>query len=92
LDFLNNKVGTDMAEKEPKSTSGHSCLESHERLNVIGSPNFRCFVGLSCCGSGFSLPVLASEVALMCLLCRENTVMYLIRIMVPPKQKFQELT
>jgi hypothetical protein len=37
-DLLNNKVGTDMAEKEPKSTSGHSCLEPHERLNVIDSP------------------------------------------------------
>jgi hypothetical protein len=32
-DFLNDKVGTDMTEKEPKSTSGHSCLE----VNVIGS-------------------------------------------------------
>jgi hypothetical protein len=38
LDLLNDKVGTDMAEKEPKSTSGHSCLKAHERLNVIGSP------------------------------------------------------
>jgi hypothetical protein len=37
-DFLNDKVGTDIAEKEPKSTSKHSCLEPHERLNVIGSP------------------------------------------------------
>jgi hypothetical protein len=37
-DFLNDKVGTDMAEKEPKSISGYSCLEAHERLNVIGSP------------------------------------------------------
>jgi hypothetical protein len=36
-DFLNNKVGIDMVEKEPKSTSGHSCLKPHERLNVIGS-------------------------------------------------------
>jgi hypothetical protein len=43
--FLNDKVGTDMAEKEPKSTSGHSCLEPYERLNVIGFPNFRCFIG-----------------------------------------------
>jgi hypothetical protein len=54
LDILNDKVGTDMAEKGPKSTFGHSCMEPHERLNVIGSPNFRCFVGLSCCGSGFA--------------------------------------
>jgi hypothetical protein len=53
LDVLNDKVGTNMAEKEPKSTSRHSCLDPHERLNVIDSPNFRCFVGLSCCGSGF---------------------------------------
>jgi hypothetical protein len=36
-DLLNDKVGTNMAEKEPKSTSGQSCLEAHERLNVIGS-------------------------------------------------------
>jgi hypothetical protein len=34
-DFLNDKVGTDMAKKEPKSISEHSCLESHKRLNVI---------------------------------------------------------
>jgi hypothetical protein len=27
-DFLDDKVGTDMAKKEPKSTSGHSYLES----------------------------------------------------------------
>jgi hypothetical protein len=27
-----------MAEKEPKSTFKHSCLEAHERLNMIGSP------------------------------------------------------
>jgi hypothetical protein len=39
--------------KEPKSTSRHSCLEPHKRLNVIDSRNFRCFVGLSCCGSSF---------------------------------------
>jgi hypothetical protein len=52
-DLLNDKVGTDMIEKEPKSTSGHSCLEAHERLNVIGSQNFTCFVGLTCCGSAF---------------------------------------
>jgi hypothetical protein len=45
FDFLNDKVGTDMAEKEPKFTSRHSCLEPHERVNVIGSPNFRYFVG-----------------------------------------------
>jgi hypothetical protein len=67
LHFLNDKVGTDKTEKEPKSTSGQSCLEPHETLNVIDSPNFRCFVGLSCCGSGFlrgSLPALPSEVAL----------------------------
>jgi hypothetical protein len=51
--FLSDKVGTDMVEKELKSTSGHACLEPHERLDVIGSPNFRCFVGLSHCGSGF---------------------------------------
>jgi hypothetical protein len=37
MNFLNDKVGTDMAEKEPKSTSKHSCLKPHERLNVIGS-------------------------------------------------------
>jgi hypothetical protein len=37
-DLLIDKVGTNMAEKEPKSTSGHSCLEPHERLNVIDSP------------------------------------------------------
>jgi hypothetical protein len=55
LDFLNDKVGTDMAVKESKSTFGHSCLEPHERLNVIGSPNFRCFIELSRCGSGFLL-------------------------------------
>ena len=54
LDVLNDKVENDMAEKEPKSTFGHSCLEPHERLNVIGSPNFRCFIGLSYCGSGFA--------------------------------------
>jgi hypothetical protein len=36
-----------MAEKEPKSISGHSSLEHRERLNVIGSPNFRCFIELS---------------------------------------------
>jgi hypothetical protein len=52
-DLLNDKAGTDMAEKEPKSTSGHSCLEAYERLNVIGSQNFRCFVGLICYGSAF---------------------------------------
>jgi hypothetical protein len=52
-DFLNDKVGIDMVEKEPKSTFGHSSLEPHERLNVIGSPNFKCFVGLTCCGSAF---------------------------------------
>jgi hypothetical protein len=52
-DFLNDKVGIDMAEKDPKSTSRHSGLEPHERLNVIGSPNFRCFVGLSYYGNGF---------------------------------------
>jgi hypothetical protein len=34
-DFLNDKVGTNMAEKEPKSTSWHSCLEPHERLREI---------------------------------------------------------
>jgi hypothetical protein len=56
LDFLNDKVGIDMIEKKPNFTSGHSCLESRERLNMIGSPNFRCFVGLSCCGSGFLTP------------------------------------
>jgi hypothetical protein len=38
-DFLKDKVGTDMTEKEPKSTSRHSCLEPHKKLNVIGSPN-----------------------------------------------------
>jgi hypothetical protein len=27
-----------MAEKEPKSTSEHSCVEAHGRLNEIGSP------------------------------------------------------
>jgi hypothetical protein len=53
LDFLNDKVETDMVEKEPKSISGHSCLKPHERLNVIGSPNFRYFIGLSSSGSGF---------------------------------------
>jgi hypothetical protein len=37
-DLLNDKVGTDMAKKERKSTSRHSCLEAHERLYVIGSP------------------------------------------------------
>jgi hypothetical protein len=26
-DFLDDKVGIDMVEKEPKSISGHSCLE-----------------------------------------------------------------
>jgi hypothetical protein len=48
-DFLNDKVKTDMAEKEPKSTSRHSCMESHKRLNVIGSPNIRYLVGLQSC-------------------------------------------
>jgi hypothetical protein len=41
LDFLNDKVRTDMTEKEPKSTFRHSCLEPYKRLNKIGSPNFR---------------------------------------------------
>jgi hypothetical protein len=54
LDVINDKVGTDMAEKKPRSTFGHSCLESHKILNVIGSPKFRYFIGLSCCGSGFA--------------------------------------
>jgi hypothetical protein len=52
-DFLCGKVGTDMAEKEPKSTFGHSYLELHERLNVIDYPNFSCLIGLPSCGSGF---------------------------------------
>jgi hypothetical protein len=41
-----------MAEMEPKSTSGHSYVEPHERLNVIGFPNFRCLVGLPHYGVG----------------------------------------
>jgi hypothetical protein len=52
-DFLNDIVGTDMAEKEPKSASWYSYLEPNEKLNVIGSPNFRCLIGLPCCTSGF---------------------------------------
>jgi hypothetical protein len=60
-DFLNDKVGIDMAEKEPKSTSGHSCVEPHGRLNMIGFPNFRCLVGLPRCGSGFFKSLCASS-------------------------------
>jgi hypothetical protein len=53
LEFLNDKVGTKMAKKEPKFTSGHSYLDPHERLNVIGFSNFRCLTRLPSCGSGF---------------------------------------
>jgi hypothetical protein len=59
-DFLNDIVGTDMAEKEPKSASWYSYLEPNEKLNVIGSPNFRCLVGLP----SSSLPVFSYEFAL----------------------------
>jgi hypothetical protein len=68
-DFLNDKVGIDMTEKEPKSTSMHSYMEPHERLNVISwNPNFRCFVGLPSCGSGFLKGLLPCEFALSVLL------------------------
>jgi hypothetical protein len=50
--FLKDKVGTDIAKKEPKSTSRHSWLETHERLNLISS-DFKCLIGLPSWGSSF---------------------------------------
>jgi hypothetical protein len=54
--YLNDKIGTNMAKKEPKTTSGFSCMEPHETLNVTGSSNFRYLIGLPTCGSGFLNP------------------------------------